>query len=123
MLTHSPLIAFIPTKDALRARRFYEKTLGLRFVSDDTFAIVMDANGTMVRIVRVDDFTPFPFTILGWQVNDIHKIVAEMTGKGVEFTRYPYFEQSPDGVWTAPGGAKVAWFTDPDGNTLSISQH
>jgi catechol 2,3-dioxygenase-like lactoylglutathione lyase family enzyme len=123
MLTHSPLIAFIPTKDVTPARRFYEKILGLRFVSDDSFAMVMDANGTMVRIVRVDDFTPFPFTILGWQVNDIHKIIAEMTGKGVTFTRYPYFEQSFDGVWTAPGGAKVAWFTDPDGNTLSISQH
>jgi catechol 2,3-dioxygenase-like lactoylglutathione lyase family enzyme len=123
MLTHSPLIAFIPTKEAARARRFYEKTLGLRFISDDSFAIVMDANGTMVRIVRVEDFTPLPFTILGWQVNDIHKIVAEMTGRGVTFTRYPHFEQSPDGVWTAPGGAKVAWFADPDGNTLSISQH
>ena len=123
MLTHSPLIAFVPTKDTVRARRFYEKTLGLRFVSDDSFAIVMEANGTMVRIARVEDFTPFPFTILGWQVGDIHKMIADMTGKGVKFTRYPYFEQSADGVWTAPGGAKVAWFTDPDGNTLSISQH
>ena len=122
MLAHSPLVAFIPTKDAARARRFYE-TLGLRFVSDDSFAIVMDANGTMVRVVRVDDFTPFPFTILGWQVKDIHKTVAEMTDKTVKFNRYPFLEQSPDGVWTAPGGAKVAWFTDPDGNTLSISQH
>ena len=123
MLSQSPLVAFIPTKDANRARGFYEQVLGLRFISEDSFAIVMDANGTMVRIVRVGDFTPFPFTILGWQVNDIHKIVAEMTDKDVNFTRYPYFEQSPDGVWTAPGGAKVAWFTDPDGNTLSISQH
>ncbi len=122
MLAHSPLVAFIPTKDAARARRFYE-TLGLRFVSDDSFAIVMDANGTMVRVVRVDDFTPFPFTILGWQVKDIHKTVAEMTDKTVKFNRYPFLEQGPDGVWTAPGGAKVAWFTDPDGNTLSISQH
>lgn len=123
MLTHNPLIAFIPTKDTKRARRFYEDLLGLRFISDDAFAIVMDANGTMVRIVRVKDFAPFPFTILGWLVTDIHKTVTEMTGKGVKFTRYPYFEQSPDGVWTAPEGAKVAWFTDPDGNTLSISQH
>jgi catechol 2,3-dioxygenase-like lactoylglutathione lyase family enzyme len=123
MLTHSPLIAFIPTKDATRARPFYEKLLGRRFLSDDSFAIVMEANGTMVRIVRVGDFTPFPFTILGWQVDDIHKIIAELTAKGLEFTRYPYLEQSPDGVWTAPGGAKVAWFTDPDRNTLSLSQH
>jgi catechol 2,3-dioxygenase-like lactoylglutathione lyase family enzyme len=123
MLANSPLIAFVPTRDTARARRFYEDILGLRFLSDDSFAIVMDANGTMVRVARVEDFTPFPFTILGWQVEDIHQTVAEMTGKGLKFTRYPYFEQSADGVWTAPGGTQVAWFTDPDGNTLSISQH
>jgi catechol 2,3-dioxygenase-like lactoylglutathione lyase family enzyme len=123
MLTHSRLIAFVPTKDAARARHFYEDVLGLGFVSDDSFAIVMDANGTMIRIARVEDFTPFPFTILGWQVDDIHKAIAELTSKGVQFTRYAYFEQSGDGVWTAPGGTQIAWFTDPDGNTLSISQH
>jgi catechol 2,3-dioxygenase-like lactoylglutathione lyase family enzyme len=123
MLSNSPIIAFIPSKDAARARDFYEGLLGLRFVSDDAFAIVMDSNGTMIRIVRVGDFTPAPFTILGWQVDDIHTTVAELSSKGLQFTRYAYFEQSPDGVWTAPGGAKVAWFLDPDGNTLSISQH
>ncbi len=123
MLSTSPLIAFIPSKDASHSRSFYEGTLGLRFISDDSFAIVMDSNGTMVRIVRVGEFTPAPFTILGWQVDDIHARVAELSGNGVQFNRYPYFEQSPDGVWTAPNGAKVAWFPDPDGNTLSISQH
>ena len=123
MIADNPLIAFIPTQDADRARTFYEQQLGLRFISDDTFAIVMDANGNMVRIVRVGDFTPVPFTILGWEVSDIHQSVAELTTKGLKFTRYPYFEQSPDGVWSAPGGAKVAWFADPDGNTLSLSQH
>jgi catechol 2,3-dioxygenase-like lactoylglutathione lyase family enzyme len=123
MLTHSPLVAFVPTKDATRSRRFYEKILGLRFINDDSFALVMDSNGTMVRIVRVGDFTPFPFTILGWQVGDIHRTVAEMAGRGVEFSRYGFLEQAEDGVWSAPGGAKVAWFTDPDGNTLSLSQH
>jgi catechol 2,3-dioxygenase-like lactoylglutathione lyase family enzyme len=123
MLSTSPLIVFIPSKDASHSRSFYEGTLGLRFISDDSFAIVMDSNGTMVRIVRVGEFTPAPFTILGWQVDDIHARVAELSGNGVQFNRYPYFEQSPDGVWTAPNGAKVAWFPDPDGNTLSISQH
>lgn len=123
MLDTSPIIAFIPTADADRARAFYEKQLGLRFVSDDSFAIVMDANGTMLRIVRVGKFTPAPFTILGWGVEDIHATAATMSGNGVTFKRYPHFEQSADGVWSAPGGAKVAWFEDPDGNTLSISQH
>lgn len=123
MLATNPLIAFIPSKDASQSRSFYEGKLGLSFVSDDNFAIVMDANGTMVRIVRVGEFTPAPFTILGWQVEDIHAKVAELSSKGVQFNRYPWFEQSADGVWTAPGGAKVAWFPDPDGNTLSLSQH
>jgi catechol 2,3-dioxygenase-like lactoylglutathione lyase family enzyme len=123
MLAHNPLIAFIPTKDAARAREFYEGQLGLRFVSDDSFAIVMDSNGTMLRIARVDDFTPMPFTILGWEVDDVENTVAAMTSKGVQFSRYSFLEQSSNGVWTAPGGVKVAWFLDPDGNTLSLSQH
>jgi catechol 2,3-dioxygenase-like lactoylglutathione lyase family enzyme len=123
MLTHNSLIAFIPTKDAARARAFYEDTLGLRFISDDSFALVMEANGTMLRIVRVGDFAPQPFTILGWEVTDIEATVTAMTGKGVQFSRYGFLEQSANGVWTAPGGAKVAWFLDPDGNTLSLSQH
>ncbi|MBB5318534.1 VOC family protein [Tunturibacter empetritectus] len=124
MLGQTPIIAFIPTRDAAQSRSFYEGLLGLRFIDDDKFALVMEANGTMIRIVRVGNFTPAPFTILGWQVQDIHKSVADLSAKGLTFTRYPHFEQSPDGVWTAPGGtAKVAWFADPDGNTLSLSQH
>ena len=122
MLTTNPLIAFIPSKDTGRSRSFYEGTLGLRFVCDDPFAVVMDSNGITVRIVRVGEFTPAPFTILGWQVEDIHAKVAELSGNGVQFNRYPYFEQSPDGVWTAPNRAKVAWFSDPDGNVLSVSE-
>jgi catechol 2,3-dioxygenase-like lactoylglutathione lyase family enzyme len=123
MLSTCPIIAFVPTRDATKARTFYEGVLGLRFVSDDDFAIVMDANGTMIRIVRVGEFTAMPFTILGWQVDDIDQAVAELTRKGLEFARYAYFEQSPEGIWTAPNGAKVAWFLDPDGNVLSVSQH
>jgi catechol 2,3-dioxygenase-like lactoylglutathione lyase family enzyme len=123
MIAKNPIIAFIPTKDAARARVFYEELLGLRFVSDDSFALVMDANGTMIRITRVGEFAPFQFTILGWQVEDIHQTVAQMASKGLQFTHYGFLKQSEDGVWTAPDGAKVAWFLDPDGNTLSLSQH
>ena len=118
------IIGFIPTKDAARARTFYESTLGLRFVEDDNFALVMDSNGTMIRIARVPDFTPFAFTLLGWEVADIDAAVAELAAKGVQFNLYSFLEQSPNGVWTAPGNAaKVAWFPDPDGNILSLSQH
>lgn len=124
MLANNSIIAFVPTRNADSARAFYEDTLGLRFISDDNFAIVMDANGTMIRIARVGDFSPLPFTILGWQVSDIDAAVAAMTAKGVQFSRYSFIDQAENGVWTAPGGAaKVAWFLDPDGNTLSLSQH
>jgi catechol 2,3-dioxygenase-like lactoylglutathione lyase family enzyme len=124
MLSTSPIIAFVPSRDAARARTFYAETLGLRFVSEDNFALVFDANGTMLRVVRAGDFTPFPFTLLGWQVPDIDAAVADLTARGVQFLRYDFLEQAPNGVWTAPDSAvRIAWFTDPDSNTLSISQH
>jgi len=117
MLGSIDIVAFVPTKDAAKARTFYEGVLGLRFVKDGGFALVLDANGIMVRIGKAPDFKPAPFTILGWQVTDIEKIVEEMQGKGVGF------EQDRLGIWTAPTGDKVAWFKDPDGNVLSVSQH
>jgi catechol 2,3-dioxygenase-like lactoylglutathione lyase family enzyme len=123
MLTNNSVIAFIPTSDAARSREFYERTLGLRFVSDDSFAVVMDCRGTMLRIARVGKFTPHPFTILGWEVEDMDKTAEVMAGNGVKFEVFPGLQQDEAGVWTAPGGVKVAWFKDPDGNILSISQH
>jgi catechol 2,3-dioxygenase-like lactoylglutathione lyase family enzyme len=118
------LIGFIPTRDAARARAFYQETLGLRFVEDDNFALVFDSNGTMIRIARSPEFSPFPFTLLGWEVPDIDAAVADLTAKGVQFARYSFLEQSPEGIWTAPDkAARVAWFADPDGNLLSLSQH
>jgi catechol 2,3-dioxygenase-like lactoylglutathione lyase family enzyme len=124
MLGSINIVAFVPTKDAEKARAFYEGVLGLRFVKDDGFAMVLDANGIMVRVAKVPPpFTPAPFTILGWQVNEIGKIAAGLQAKGVHFERFGFFEQDDLGIWTAPTGDKVAWFKDPDGNILSVSQH
>ena len=123
MLNDQKIIGFIPTKDPAKARPFFENVLGLRFVDDDKFALVFDANGTMLRVVTVKDFKPFPFTLLGWEVSNIEKTVAGLQGKGVHFERFGFMEQDKLGIWTAPGGAKVAWFKDPDGNVLSVSQH
>ena len=122
MLGAMNIVAFVPTKDTERARAFYEGVLGLRFVNDDGFALVFDANGIMVRVVRTQ-FTPAQFTILGWQVKEIEKVVAGLQVSGVKFERFGFFEQDELGIWTAPGGGKVAWFKDPDGNVLSVSQH
>ena len=125
LTTNNP-IAFIPTTDAAAARNFYETALGLNFVSDDNFALVfrVGSSQTMLRVVRIPQpFTPFHFTIYGWEVDDLHSTIADLKTRGVEFIRIAYFEQDGDGVWTAPGGAQVAWFKDPDGNTLSLSKH
>jgi len=122
MLGSIDIVAFVPTKDAEKARAFYEGVLGLRFVKDDGFAMVLDANGIMVRVARAQ-FAPAPFTILGWQVPDIEKIVEALYAKGVLFERFGFFEQDKLGIWTAPTGDRVAWFKDPDGNVLSVSQH
>lgn len=123
MLGSTKIVAFAPTKDFKKARAFYEGVLGLRFISEDPFALVLDANRIMVRVTKVPEFKPQQFTILGWEVSDIEKFVSGLQEKGVNFERYGLPGQDERGIWTAPGGAKVAWFKDPDGNVLSISQH
>jgi len=123
MLGTANIMAFVPTTDFDKARAFYEGVLGLRFVNNDGFAMVMDANGIMIRIAKTPDFKPLPFTILGWQVSEIESMVAAMQSRGVQFERYGFMPQDEAGIWTAPSGDRVAWFKDPDGNTLSVSQH
>lgn len=126
MLGSADIVAFVPTRSPDKARQFYEKTLGLKFIVDDRFALVFEANGVTIRVVNVSsipEYKPFPFTILGWNVGDIAGEVRALQKKGVKFERYPGLEQDDVGIWSAPGGAKVAWFKDPDGNTLSLSQH
>jgi catechol 2,3-dioxygenase-like lactoylglutathione lyase family enzyme len=124
-LAENSPVAFIPTTKPEAARAFYEKTLGLRFESADQFAIVFRVGpaNIMLRVTIVPEFTPQQFTIFGWQVDDIVASVTDLAVKGVEFTRYGFMEQDERGIWNAPGGTKVAWFHDPDGNTLSLSQH
>jgi len=123
MLGSMNLVAFVPIKDSEKARSFYEGVLGLRFVKDDGFALVFEANGIMVRAAQMKDFTPAPFTVLGWQVSEIENVVRDLQKKGVHFEIFGFFQQDELGIWTAPTGDKVAWFKDPDGNILSVSQH
>jgi catechol 2,3-dioxygenase-like lactoylglutathione lyase family enzyme len=122
MLAAAKLIAFAATRDGTRAREFYEGILGLRVISDDAFALALDAQGTMLRVQKVADLTPPPFTALGWEVSDIRATVAALREAGVTFQTYPDMGQDERGIWHAPSGALVAWFQDPDGNTLSLTQ-
>lgn len=116
-------MGFVPTRNAERAREFYEKTLGLTFVSADPFATVFQTGDSLIRVVNVPEFTPHPFTVLGWEVDDIEPAVKSLKESGTTFQRYPWVPASDGEIWTAPDGSRVAWFVDPDGNTLSLSQH
>jgi catechol 2,3-dioxygenase-like lactoylglutathione lyase family enzyme len=122
MLSASKVISFVATKDASKARTFYEQMLGLTFVSDSPFALEFDANGTMLRIQKVQQHSPAIHTVLGWDVADIQAEIVALARKGVVFERYGFLSQDDRGVWIAPSGAKIAWFKDPDGNTLSLTQ-
>ena len=118
------VIAFIATSNPDRAKKFYGDTLGLRLVSEELpFALVFDANGIMLRVTIVEKVKPAGYTVLGWQVPKIRPAAKALTKAGVVFERFPGMEQDDLGIWSSPSGAKVAWFKDPDGNTLSISEH
>ena len=115
------IVGFVPVRDGAAARGFYEGVLGLRFVEESPFAVVMDANGTTVRLVKMgEEFQPVPYTICGWEVPEIETAVAGLRAAGVAMERYPFAQGE---IWTAPGGGRIAWFKDPDGNVLSVSQY
>ena len=122
MLESSSIIAFVPATDLARARGFYENTLGLRFVEQSDFACVFDANGTMLRITAVSKVANPGYTVLGFRVDDMEAVVHALTLNGLKFTQYDGMDQDQNGIWTTPGGDKVAWFTDPDGNNVSLTQ-
>jgi catechol 2,3-dioxygenase-like lactoylglutathione lyase family enzyme len=115
-------IAFLATTKARASRQFYENVVGLRFVEEHDFAIVFDAFGTMLRIQKASEVMVAPYTAFGLDVDDIEAAVSALTSKGVKPKRYPGFGQDEQGIWTAPGGTKVFWFEDPDGNIISLSQ-
>jgi catechol 2,3-dioxygenase-like lactoylglutathione lyase family enzyme len=122
MLNTASLIAFIATTDPARARAFYETILGLPLVGDEPSALVFDSNGTMLRVQKVQSVLPAPYTSLGWTVQDISSEIRALTGRGVTFEKFPGLSQDDQGICTFPDGTQVAWFKDPDGNLLSLTQ-
>jgi catechol 2,3-dioxygenase-like lactoylglutathione lyase family enzyme len=117
------IVAFVATASASRARTFYRDKLGLRLVEESPFALVFDAHGTMLRVTPVENVTAAGYTVLGWQVPDIEETVRQLKKAGVKFQRYAGMGQDKQAIWQSPSGARIAWFKDPDGNTLSVSQH
>ena len=123
MLTSALAIAFVPSIDLERSRDFYVDTLGLAQIEMTPFALVLRTGGdTMLRVTRVDELRVQPFTVFGWAVDDIGATAAELAGLGIACVRYEGMDQDDAGVWRTPAGDAIAWFRDPDGNTLSLTQ-
>jgi predicted enzyme related to lactoylglutathione lyase len=122
MLADKELKAFVPTVNPEKAKSFYEDILGLKLLSADNYALEFDANKTLLRVIIVEEFKPHEFTVLGWNVDDISSSIKSLNKKGVLCEKYDFLEQDDLGIWTSPGGSKVAWFKDPDGNVLSLSE-
>jgi len=122
MLNTAELVCFAATKNPEAAKQFYANELELRLVEDSPFALVFDANGTMLRIQKVEEHVPAKHTTLGWHVSDIRSEMDELVRKGIRFERYERLSQDELGIWKSPSGALVAWFLDPDGNGLSLTQ-
>lgn len=123
MLGSQKIMAFVATREPDRAKAFYRDVLGLRLVQEELpFALIFDANGTMLRVSIVREIHLAPYTVLGWEVADIAAKATDLTSAGVKFERFSGMPQDELGIWAAPGGARVAWFKDPDGNLLSITQ-
>lgn len=123
MLANATITALVGTMKPELSKAFYQDTLGLKFVTDDTYAMVFEGKNARVRVSRVPAVAPAQYAVLAFQVDDIDTTVAALTAKGVVFARFGFFVQAANGVWTAPDGTKVAWFHDPDLNLLSVVQH
>jgi catechol 2,3-dioxygenase-like lactoylglutathione lyase family enzyme len=121
-LGSAQLVAFAGATDLATAREFYGRVLGLPLDHEDGFACVFRAGDTRLRVTRVEEVVPAPYTVLGWSVPDIERAIGELSARGLAFERYEGMTQDDLGAWSAPSGARVAWFRDPDGNTLSITE-
>jgi catechol 2,3-dioxygenase-like lactoylglutathione lyase family enzyme len=123
MLASATITALVGTMKPEAAKAFYQDVLGLKFITDDSYAMIFEGKNARVRVSRVPGVTPAAYAVLAFTVDDIEKAVDGLTAKGVVFARFGFFVQDAKGVWTAPDGTKVAWFHDPDLNLLSVVQH
>ncbi len=122
MLGDSELMAFVATTRPAAAKAFYADILGLTLLEDSPFALVFRSGAATLRIQKVEAFSPFPFTALGWRVDDVAAKLRDLAAHGVACERYGFLAQDAAGIWTAPNGDRIAWFKDPDGNVLSLAQ-
>ncbi len=122
MLGDKELKAFVPTVKPGEAKIFYRDILGLKLLSEDKYALEFNASGTLLRVIIVPELKTQEFTVLGWNVEDIAAEIKSLNIKGIICEKYDFLQQDNFGIWTSPSGSKVAWFKDPDGNILSLTE-
>lgn len=122
MLHINKIKPFVPTTQPEKAKQFYQNTLGLNLVSVDQYALEFEGKESSFRVTTVQSFEPHPFAVLGWEVDEIVSLVQKLKNQGVKFEQFPSLDQNNLGIWTAPSEAQIAWFKDPDGNLLSLTQ-
>lgn len=116
-------VAFLYVSDRERALGFYRDTLGLALRSTDAFGDFIDLGGGLLRMTAMPDHRPHAHPVLGWNVADIHEAATALRDRGIAFIIYEGMGQDALGIWTAPDGTnRIAFFADPDGNILSLSQ-
>lgn len=116
-------VAFVYVTDRERALAFYRDVLGCTPLSADNYGDTLDLGGGRLRTVVMPDHKPSEHPVLGWAVDDVDATVDALAARGVTFQVYEGMGQDARGVWTSPDGAtKLAFFNDPDGNALSLSQ-
>lgn len=115
-------VSFIATTNPVECRHFYENILNLTCLHEDDYALVFSLGSSSLRIQKVDTIPTVNYTVLGWEVDDIRVCAAELICKGISFEQFAQLSQDSQGVWNSPSGASIAWFKDPDGNTLSLTQ-
>ena len=119
--TSKPTV-FLATADPEKSLVFYRDQLGLEFVEDSEYALVFNLSGADLRISKVPEHTPLGFTVLDWQVADMDAVLGDLSAAKVQLEEYDFVTLDERKVWTTEDGTQIAWFKDPDGNVLSVSQ-
>jgi catechol 2,3-dioxygenase-like lactoylglutathione lyase family enzyme len=121
-LKDSKMVGFLATSSPDISKLFYDEILDLTLIEETPFALVFESVNAVIRIQKTEEVFPPPYTTIGWEVENIEFTARALSESGVQFERYEGMNQDYLGVWDVPNGSKVAWFKDPDGNLLSITE-
>ena len=123
MLRDSQAFTSFSIDDVAHAKQFYGEILGLTITEGDGMLRLKTTGGGEVMLYPKRDHRAASFTVLNFPVPELERTVAALKERGVRFEHYdrPGLKTDPDGICRS-GDMKIAWFTDPAGNILSVLQ-